>query len=567
MAVAPIVIFCYNRPWHLEQTLNALKKNAEAKESILYVFCDGPKPYVKDRDYKNIQRVAEICSGISGFKSVNIVASETNQGLQQSVIKGLNQVFTKHDSAIVVEDDVITSAYFLQFMNEGLEFYKSERKVLSLGSWNYFHRETGNFFTRMPDTIAWATWKDRWQWFEPDGQKLYRQLAEKKRMDAFNLDQRFNFEDMLRKQISGITSSWAIRWTAVAVLRDTLTLYPKQALSKHIGFGSDSTNCEGEDYNKNLVLATSPIPITAVPYLENKAAIEAWLQIEQLVKRSPLLMGKLAIRNKPGLIQRLRNKVLGKLKAVLRRKTVYGWSGNYQNWSQVLQLSEGYNQQHILEKVKFSLTQVKDGKAAYERDGIAFPELEYSLNLLKTLKHIGSGQQMRLHLLDFGGSLGSLYFQYRDQLKELQIRWHVVEQSHFAECGEKEFSNKELHFFKTIEESEKIGHSDVLLLSSVLAYLPEPYAFLNSITKYRFKYLVFYRTAFIEGDIDRLTLQVVPPEIYKASYPAWFFNETKILDVLKKNYDLIDEFPGDIETEMDLEGQRAYWKGLVFKRK
>lgn len=567
MAYAPIVLFCYNRPWHLEQTLSSLKKNAEARESELYVFCDGPKPYIRHKDYLNLLKVAELCSDIEGFKSVKVFRSESNKGLQRSVIEGLNLVFNMHQKAVVLEDDVLVSPYFLKFMNEGLEAYKNEKRVLSLGSWNYFYPGSVNFFNHMPDTIAWATWKDRWEWFEPDGQKLYRQLREKQLMDRFNLDQRFNFESMLLKQIKGQTSSWAIRWTALAVLKDTLTLYPSQSLSKHIGFGNDSTNCEEEDYNKNLNLANTPVQISPVPVLEDKASVDAWLKIEQLVKQSSLLMGSLAVKQPPLLLRRIWNKGRNVFKRVFRVKRAYGWFGDYRNWEKVVSISKGYDQSAILEKVKAGLSLVQKGEAAYERDGMVFPELEYSVQLLKVFQHIGQEFNKHLNVLDFGGSLGSLYFQYREALKEMNLNWNVVEQAHFVDCGRKHFENRELHFYRSISESEDSAHSNILLLSSVLAYLPQPHVFLKSVQSHDFDYIVLYRTAFVDGDEDRLTLQVVPPEVYKASYPAWFFCEKKLMSDLQGKYVLISEFPGDIETEYRLNDKRAYWKGMVFKRK
>ncbi len=114
--------------------------------------------------------------------------------------------------------------------------------------------------------------------------------------------------------------------------------------------------------------------------------------------------------------------------------------------------------------------------------------------------------------------------------------------------------------------AEKNGHSDVLLLSSVLAYIPEPFILLNQLLQHPFKHILLYRIALVDQEKDRLTLQKVPPDYYEASYPAWFLSETKLLSQFQEKFTLIEEFKGDIETEIDLQGQRAYWKGFVFKR-
>jgi hypothetical protein len=316
MSLAPIVLFAYNRPWHVKQTLESLSKNAEAIDSDLFIYVDGPKPNAtaeqlqKNKDVKAVIREKEWC------KSVTIFESDSNKGLADSVIQGITKIFTTYERVIVIEDDVLVSPFFLRFMNDALTVFEKENRLLSIGSWNYFtnpNTTKENFFMNMPDTIAWATWKRSWNLFEYDGLKLYNQLHSRGLMKKFNLDGKFDFESMLLSQTQGKVSSWAIRWTAIAVLNNTLSLYPKQSLSKHIGFGTDSTNCEGDDYNKNLVLAHQPIEVKSIALNESLQARKDWLFIEKEIKHSGAIMdSKFFAKKILRFTYQLKNKLLNK---------------------------------------------------------------------------------------------------------------------------------------------------------------------------------------------------------------------------------------------------------------
>jgi putative methyltransferase (TIGR04325 family) len=249
------------------------------------------------------------------------------------------------------------------------------------------------------------------------------------------------------------------------------------------------------------------------------------------------------------------------------KETIYGWSGDYSSWDEVAKLSTGYNDDEIFSKVDKGITEVINGNASFERDSIAFKELIYSEELLKLFNSISDEHNKQLCLIDFGGSLGSIYYQYKKLLKNITINWSVVEQGKFVEIGKKKYSNTEINFYNSIEDALNIRNHDVLFMSSVLAYLKEPEAFLKQITSYNIKYIILYRTAFVHREKHLLTIQHVPPQVYKASYPSWFLNEDKIKSILNQKYILVNSFNGDIETELNIDENKCYWKCLVFKLK
>ncbi|MBL7921779.1 MAG: methyltransferase, TIGR04325 family [Bacteroidia bacterium] len=572
MPLAPIVIFCYNRPVHLTKTLNALKSNVLAKESSVFIFCDGAKANATEADLKNINEVANICNNLKGFASVEVIIATVNKGLQNSVIAGLNYVLEKYEKVIVVEDDVVTSPYFLQFTNDALEKYKDNTKVLSVGSWNYYYNKGFNFFNHMPDTIAWGTWRNRWKLFEPDGKKLYDQLIERKLMNKFNLGGRYNFENMLKLQYEGQISSWAIRWTAVAVLNDTLSLYPKISLSQHIGFDANATNSFENDYNKNIELAQGNISDFDIEVKEDAASVEAFLYIENEIKNSPSYLKKESPlqKIKTNIAKHLPYRLKQAVKKIVRKQPeqeISGWFGNYKNWQEVEKECLGYDSTAIFEKVKQATLKVKKGEAAFERDSVTFDKIEFDEKLLTLFKTILKENNNKLSILDFGGALGSVYYQYRQLLdKNASINWNVVEQGHFVDYGKKELQDNELYFYYRSQEVLNKTKPNVLLLSSVLSYLEEPYTILNSLMELSIRYIVIDRNLFLQ-DEERLTKQIVPKNIYEASYPCRILSEKKVIDTLSSKYEVINTLDPYKGLEVDLGDKKAYFKGHILKLK
>ena len=246
--------------------------------------------------------------------------------------------------------------------------------------------------------------------------------------------------------------------------------------------------------------------------------------------------------------------------------TKYGWSGDYPNWQEASSKCDNYDAPVILEKVKAATLKVKSGEAVYERDSVLFPEIEYSWPLLTGLMWIGAETNGRLHVTDFGGALGSSYFQNRFFLNALRdVRWNIVEQPSFVTCGNQFIADQSLQFFNTIEDSiAKEGAQDVLLLSCVLPYLKDPIEALSGFMKFRFPYIIIDNTYFNYESRDRICIQRVPPEIYQASYPCWFLDYEKIRKILEKEYTIVAEYTNDSRIRLD--GRKIQYQGWIIKR-
>ena len=242
-----------------------------------------------------------------------------------------------------------------------------------------------------------------------------------------------------------------------------------------------------------------------------------------------------------------------------------GYFGDFRSWADAQNASTGYDSEAILNVVKTALLKVKNGEAVYERDSVLFDEVQYSWPLLSSLLWIASCNGNRLNLLDFGGSLGSSFFQNRTLLGHLtKLSWSVVEQENFVHCGRDFFEDQFLKFYFTIDECLEARHPDSILLSSVLPYMEDPYELLAHIIKQKITYIVIDRTPILDGVKDRLTVQHVPAEIYYARYPAWILGRDKLLKMFENDYELVMHFDA-LAGSIFLGDTFAYDKGFVFK--
>lgn len=285
MELAPVCLFVYNRLDHTKQTVEALAANTLAAETDLTVFADGARG---DADAESVDAVRAFAHEVTGFRSVTVVERPTNMGLSRSLIGGTTAMLEDHDRVIVVEDDLVTSPQFLQFMNDGLEEYADDPRVASIHGYNYPIDTSGlddTFFLRMGDCWGWATWRRAWDVFEGDGKRLLNEIQSKDLTSAFDLEGAYPYTQLLRHQTRGLTQSWAIRWSASVFLAEMLTLYPTQSLVRNIGVDGSGTHGQADSSERyESDLRTTPVPVGTIEVAEDPAgrrAVAAYLRATQ----------------------------------------------------------------------------------------------------------------------------------------------------------------------------------------------------------------------------------------------------------------------------------------------
>ena len=262
---APIVVFVYNRVEHAKGVLTSLAKCPEAKDSVLYIFSDGPK------NEKAAEKVAAVREYIrseevrSSFGEVNITESPVNKGLANSVISGVDQVIRQYGHVIVVEDDNVVARDFLDYMNRGLAFYRDNPKIWSLGGYtlpikipeDYSHDV---FLMGRGSSYAWATWLDRWEtidWEIKDYAQFKTDKKAQRRFDAFGNDA----SHMLGSQMKGTIDSWAIRFLYNARKQDAYFILPVNSRTRNTGNDGSGIHVSKNDTRFDTTISDSYSPV------------------------------------------------------------------------------------------------------------------------------------------------------------------------------------------------------------------------------------------------------------------------------------------------------------------
>lgn len=240
MKFSPIVLFVYNRLDLTIKTVEALKKNELSNKSELFIFSDGSK---NKEDEKKVKAVREYLKQITGFKKVKIFESKKNKGLANSIISGVTKIINKYGKVIVLEDDIVVSKYFLNYMNDALNFYQNEKKVFSISGYNRseylmsFPKDYKKdiYFNPRTSSWGWGTWKDRWNsvdWKVKDFENFKhskKQINEFKKIGP-------DLPSMLIYWKEGKNDSWAVRFSYACFKQKKINVYPVLSYIKNIGF-------------------------------------------------------------------------------------------------------------------------------------------------------------------------------------------------------------------------------------------------------------------------------------------------------------------------------------------
>lgn len=294
--LAPIVLFTYNRLSETKQTIESLQKNYLANESLLFVFSDGPK---NDVGKEKVTAVRDYLGSVNGFRKVHIKESQINIGLANSIIYGVSEIIKEYGKAIVLEDDLITSPNFLNFMNETLNEFYNDHRIFSIAGYTpdlpaLSQYPFDYYLSCRGSSWGWGTWKDRWESVD----------WELKEYSAFKYNLKANYQfakggidlpGMLRDQVQGKINSWAIRWVYQQFKNQQLTVYPKLSKVKSVGFGANATHTKFTNRFDTKIDDGSNTKFNFSPKLEiNKDLMKEFRTIFSIRKR---LMDKFSKKN------------------------------------------------------------------------------------------------------------------------------------------------------------------------------------------------------------------------------------------------------------------------------
>jgi hypothetical protein len=300
LTLSPIVLFVYNRPEHTRRTLESLRDNVLASDSELFVYSDGPR---SDLDRAAVEEIRRFLPTIEGFKRITLVERESNLGLARSVISGVTDVITQYGRIIALEDDLVTSKFFLRYMNEALAKYEHSDKVMHVSGYmlpvQNPEKLPDTFFYRGTSCWGWGTWKRAWDLFEPDAVKLLSAIRKRAQLKEFDVLGSMPYHNMLKEQVEGNIDSWAIRWYASVFLNNGLCLHPAYSLVNNIG--NDGTGIHsGTTTAFDTDLVVKPVEYFPDVIEESAIAISSIVNFYRSIKK-PLYK-----RIIPGLMHRVR---------------------------------------------------------------------------------------------------------------------------------------------------------------------------------------------------------------------------------------------------------------------
>lgn len=255
---APVAVFTYNRPNHTERVLDALNVSALAPDTDIFIFCDNFKNESAKYDVQQVRDLVDQFAYKSRFRSITINKSETNKGLAASIICGVSGIMDLYGRVIVVEDDLLASTHFLEYMNSALDFYENNKHIWSISGYSFPMKALTNyphdvFMAGRGSSWGWASWIDRWNTVDWDVKDYYQFKNNKQKRHEFAQWGR-DLPLMLDAQMSSDHNSWAIRWCYSQFIQNKMTVYPKTSYIKNIGNDGSGTHKShlDEKYDTNL---------------------------------------------------------------------------------------------------------------------------------------------------------------------------------------------------------------------------------------------------------------------------------------------------------------------------
>lgn len=294
MTCSPIALFVYKRLYHTKTTLESLQRCVQASDSHLYIFSDNAKTPSEE---KEVQEVRDYIKTLQGFKSITIVERETNFGLAKNITSGVTQILKEWEQIIVLEDDLLLGKHFLTFMNEALHIYKENKNVWHISGWNYPFNKEGikaeTYFIRIMNCWGWATWADRWKFYEKNLYTIESQFTPSS-IKKFNLDGSHDFYSQIKANLEGKKNTWAIFWYATIFLRSGLCLNPRDSLVQNIGLDGNGENCkktivyDNHDIDQKIDIKDEPVieSVNAVARIKDfyKKTSRIRLAIEKIIQ-------------------------------------------------------------------------------------------------------------------------------------------------------------------------------------------------------------------------------------------------------------------------------------------
>jgi putative methyltransferase (TIGR04325 family) len=554
--VIPVVLFAYARPAHLARALACLRENGVP---LIYAFADGAKG---EADAAAVAETRALLRAVD-WCEMRLTERGENFGLGRNVLAGVSDVAARHEAFVVWEDDLVSVSGTYAWVCAALRRYAADERVMSVSAWTH-PRVTPADVGAAPYSDAraecwvWGAWARSWRGMA-EQTALEKMAAAAKRgvaADAYGAD----LPEMARGEAK--KNIWAVRWLYHHFQHGGLCVRPPWSMVEHIGFDAGATNAaEAVEWENPPLRAAPPVPVVWPEPREAEGVRGRWQAANP--PRPPRI-----VRGVRRLAKAAAKALLPEgVRATVRAGVGWKWfEGNFATWAEAAAASGGYDDAAIVERALRATRAVRDGRGAFERDGVVFAQAEPEPGLVDALRQAATACGGRLRVVDFGGALGTTYWRHRGDFSGMEgWRWDVVEQAKFVAAGRAELGGATLRFFASVEEAGAAGGHDLLLASTVVQYLESPEMAVEAWMARGARFILLNNLPLHARAPDRIAVQRVPPEIYAASYPVRFFNRERFLARFDGRYDVVSEFPGEAIWPV---GWRRYRStGFLLRRK
>lgn len=557
----PVAVFAHNRPDLFRRVIECLRRD---QAPLVHVFLDGP---AKAEDVSAGESIRQVLAQMDWCQT-KLTERKAHLGISKSIILGMAELFETHESAIVYEDHLATVPGTYAYLAQALHEYRDHAEVMSVTGWTHPRITPPDdkeqpYFDGRAEYRSWGTWRRAWQGMElAEPSSLLRQCHQK---GIWSRKYGDDLPNLLHSREDG--TFWVGCWLYWHMVHHGLCLRPPHSMVDYevAGTAAQITSSDHGSWRNPPLQASPPLPTVWPKPEEHPACVKLWRKACKQQQSA----GKTS-----GVFSRLKSTVTAAFSKpepppvvqtpMPRHEVIF--TGPHASWAEAAALcDEGYASPQIVEQVRCAALRVKEGKAAYERDSITFDVLEHPWPVLSAIYRAARLKGRPVRVLDFGGALGSTYFQTRSMLgAEWVAQWCVVEQPAFVRAGREDFEDGTLRFAAEGHDCFEGQCADVLLLSGVLQFLDDPDAWLDHMISWGASHVLVDRTPVWLDDAkpDTIAVQTVSGVIYPVKYPMRFLSRPKFLAHFKPRYRLATQF--DAMDTFQYLGSTVPCQGFLF---
>lgn len=240
----PVVLITFNRP---KLVIRQIERLRAVRPQKLFFVSDGAREN-KENEKELVHQTRQLIDLIDWPCDVEKIFAENNMGCDRRVVSALNEVFSKVDKAIILEDDCLPCVSFFAFCEELLKKYESNQEIMYISGSKWvpeYKMEYSYGFSYNTGTWGWATWSrawKEWHWskeeWDANKEKWLEGIYSKRFVRSWIAD--------MEKYFLTDSIPWDYVWRFCIGRR--LSIFPAVNLITNIGFGEDATHTKEEEY-------------------------------------------------------------------------------------------------------------------------------------------------------------------------------------------------------------------------------------------------------------------------------------------------------------------------------